>query len=243
MADQRQSPRKKFTLIELLVVIAIIAILAAMLLPALNQARSKALASQCMSNLKQIATATIMYTGDCDLHYPWAVTACWAGGQYREFPEVSSVIVKVYPYVDNIETFDCGDRRIGNCGTGTAHHNVHRAVRDDLLPGREGSNYSKFKLAYGFVEWACNNSPKIIRYRQPENTVLAGDARGYVNLNRLASPEECPNNLGACGNAGSWVANIKIQHARHMIKSNVSFIDGHVKPFAPRAVLGLKLTP
>lgn len=70
-----------FTLIELLVVIAIIAILAAMLLPAVARAKSKAQRIACVSNTKQVGTALIMWAQDHESKFPWLVTPT-NGGSY-----------------------------------------------------------------------------------------------------------------------------------------------------------------
>lgn len=69
---------KLFTLIELLIVIAIIAILITMLLPALRQAKLKALNIQCVCNLKAIHNALMAYTDDNNTMFPYEASYCSA---------------------------------------------------------------------------------------------------------------------------------------------------------------------
>ena len=80
-----RQPVTAFTLIELLVVVAIIAVLVALLFPALQQAKWKGRAVVCVNNVRQLATAVQLYTGDYNGRFPRApqiATPCWYDYDY-----------------------------------------------------------------------------------------------------------------------------------------------------------------
>ncbi len=89
----REKRRNCFTLIELLVVISIIAILAALLLPALNKAREKAQTIACLGNLRQVARGVLIYCGDFNEWIPENNTGTDSAGIYRTYADKTSIYV------------------------------------------------------------------------------------------------------------------------------------------------------
>ena len=102
----RNIRKTAFTLIELLVVIAIIAILAAILFPVFAQARAKARQTVCLSNLKQLGTATMMYAQDYDETLWWqAFPGCYTDPNTGQTVNQLYFPDQLYPYVKNAAIF------------------------------------------------------------------------------------------------------------------------------------------
>lgn len=206
---------RKFTLIELLIVIAIIAILAAMLLPALNKSRAKAKSVSCLNNHKQIMAAEIAYMQDnTDYITPLNQGISYADRVNKGWWQnlLATNYLPVSTWID--ENYG---KAAGGTFTCPAAHNYPVGPGIGLH-----ANGSAHKVAYyGF-------SVKSSRLKRPSEAILIGDATQY----KADGSKEPANAFGCwCWN-DKWLSpsdNNFNMLPRHDNQSNAGFFDGHAE--------------
>ena len=211
---------QRFTLIELLVVIAVIAILAGMLLPALNSARETARGIACRNNLSNIGKAVLFYTSDNQEYLP---------SQTPDAPYKYTTIWKVqrvnYPETGPLEQYlQCKENEpdIGRCYPDTKSRLACPSanVNGTTYWYTYGANYHVFQPITG--DGAAYPNRKLTQVPKPTRTMEAIDT----------------NEINSNGIVASWSS--QRVELRHKKSANMSFLDGHVSGIQYQAFKALK---
>ncbi len=231
MVNARQK-RSGFTLIELLVVIAIIAILAAILFPVFAQARNQARKASCISNLKQLALAQLMYIQDYDEQFSyWDWGRDGINDSWNTPQGAGWWMNQTLPYIKSTGVYACSNDTRNDADTNGWGYAI--------LTGSRPTKY--YRSSYGINEHLVSiestyRSTAAIGY--PSSTVMYSDAIGPLLGNDAG--DECDQwppfgptrtwfaNAGAWG---AWGSHRDYEAWKHTVRHGdgevISYVDGH----------------
>lgn len=241
--SREQVKHAVFTLVELLIVIAIIAILAGMLLPALNKARDKAKAISCTGNLKQIGSGVMMYAGDFNDYLPisqkiwtplWGTSANWPGSWCDEIATYCGGPHKIKKQSAS-GIFLCGKFSFAEAYTLTSETYSDESYY--LAPGYGWNIQMGWKEEHTAYKLETNTSGlyprlKMTLLKNSSTKILCGDSSDTAGTNRSPSYRirELYSPYFSEGSFG-YPSKLLMVSGRHSNGGNYVMGDGHVERF------------
>jgi prepilin-type processing-associated H-X9-DG protein len=217
-------------LIELLVVIAIIAILAANLLPALNSARGRGMAANCVNNIRQLGTANLLYA-DANSDY-FIFDADWGERKVYWCGKFSASSYGDVKAEGGLNDYLGNEENIRSCPT-------VMTARDKGNNGTGGYGYSSCIGGWNLQNWSGQNYPaKSSQFDRPAGTLMFADNARWVNggYEENISVEPPTWNWFSGGTGGGMPE--PLIHFRHSNSAKVVWADGHVSAAGPLSLSG-----